>query len=121
IPTDAVRRGASVVCRGKLEPVPEGFLLMAPRKLGAVWRSPILSLPGKLRLAGEYFVKAHREGGDESVASFVRRRLGREAFERLVQPLVGGIYTADPEKLSLASTLPRFIEMERRHGGLIRA
>src|SRR5436309_1354927 len=48
------------------------------------------------------------------------RPLGRETFERIVQPLVGGIYTADPEKLSLQSTLPRFIEMERRHGSLIR-
>ena len=47
--------------------------------------------------------------------------LGRETFERLVQPLVAGIYTADPEKLSLAATLPRFQEMERQHGGLIRA
>ena len=55
------------------------------------------------------------------MASFVRRRLGSEALDRLVQPLVAGIYTSDPEKLSLEATLPRFIEMERRHGSLIRA
>jgi oxygen-dependent protoporphyrinogen oxidase len=121
IPTEPQHRGAMVVCRGKLERVPDGFVLMAPQRLGPVLRSPILSLRGKLRLASERFVKARADGGDESLASFARRRLGREAFERLVQPLVGGIYTADPEKLSLAATLPRYLDMERQHGGLIRA
>jgi oxygen-dependent protoporphyrinogen oxidase len=58
---------------------------------------------------------------DESLASFVRRRFGREALERLVQPLVGGIYTSDPEQLSLRATMPRFLDMEREHGSLIRA
>src|SRR5262249_17413044 len=69
----------------------------------------------------EYFVRRRRDGGDETLASFARRRLGREVFERIVQPLVGGIYTADPEKLSLEATLPRFLEMERRWGSLTRA
>jgi protoporphyrinogen/coproporphyrinogen III oxidase len=121
IPTDPAHRGAMVVCRGKLESVPEGFLLMAPNRLGSVLRSPILSLRGKLRLACERLIAAKQNGDDESLASFARRRLGRETFERLVQPLVGGIYTADPEKLSLAATLPRFLEMERQHGSLLRA
>src|SRR6185436_2355798 len=58
---------------------------------------------------------------DESVASFVERRLGREVFERLVQPLVAGIYTADPERLSMAATMPQFVEFERHHGSLLRA
>ena len=58
---------------------------------------------------------------DESVASFARRRLGREAYERLVQPLVAGIYTADPEQLSVAATMPQFLEYERQHGSLLRA
>ncbi len=124
ISTNSAARGAMVVARGKLERVPDGFLLMAPQRVWPILRSPILSLAGKARLAGEFFVKARRllpgESDDESVASFVRRRLGREAFDRIVQPLVGGIYTADPEKLSLAATLPRFLEMERNYGGLIR-
>jgi oxygen-dependent protoporphyrinogen oxidase len=64
-------------------------------------------------------VRARTATGDESLASFVRRRLGREAFDRLVQPLVGGIYTADPEQLSMAATLGRFQELERQHGSLI--
>ena len=94
---------------------------MRPQRIWPVMRSPILSLRGKLRLACERFVPARRDETDESVAAFARRRLGREAYERLVQPLVGGIYTAEPEKLSLAATMPRFAEMERRHGSLIRA
>jgi oxygen-dependent protoporphyrinogen oxidase len=58
---------------------------------------------------------------DETLAQFVRRRLGREALERMAQPMVGGIYTADPEQLSLRATMPRFLEMEREHRSLIRA
>jgi oxygen-dependent protoporphyrinogen oxidase len=58
---------------------------------------------------------------DESLSSFVRRRLGREALERMAQPMVGGIYTADPETLSLRATLPRFLDMERDHRSLILA
>jgi protoporphyrinogen/coproporphyrinogen III oxidase len=121
IGTNPELRRAFVVRRGRLRPVPDGFMLMAPSRIWPVITTPILSPLGKLRLVWEYFIPRRAEGGDESLASFVRRRLGREAFERLVQPLVAGIYTADPEKLSLAATLPRFREMERRHGGLIRA
>jgi oxygen-dependent protoporphyrinogen oxidase len=57
---------------------------------------------------------------EESLAQFVRRRLGNEALERMAQPMVGGIYTADPEMLSLSATMPRFLAMEREHGSIIR-
>ena len=121
ISTNSVGRRAFVVRRGRLRPVPEGFALMAPARIWPVIKTPILSPIGKMRLAWEYFVPRRADGnGDESLGAFVRRRLGREVFDRLVQPLVAGIYTADPERLSLAATLPRFIEMERTHGSLIR-
>ncbi|HEX3655457.1 MAG TPA: protoporphyrinogen oxidase [Pirellulales bacterium] len=120
LPTDEARRRALVLHRGKLCPVPEGFMLMAPGPMLGILVSPLLSLRGKLRLLAERWIPPG-PGGDESVAAFARRRLGREAFERLVQPLVGGIYTGDAERLSLAATLPRFLEMERRHGSLSRA
>ena len=120
VPTSARERGAMVVHRGQLVRVPAGFTLMAPARLWPLVTTPILSPLGKLRLLAERFVP-RRGGGDESLADFARRRLGRETFERIVQPLVGGIYTADPEKLSLRATLPRFLEMERRYGSLIRA
>ena len=121
VPTDARYRRSLVLRRGQPVPVPEGFQLLAPIRISAVLKSPIFSWPGKLRLACEMFVPRARGDDDESLASFVRRRLGNEALDRLVQPLVGGIYTSDPEKLSLRATMPRFIEMERTHGSLIRA
>jgi oxygen-dependent protoporphyrinogen oxidase len=121
LPTDRRRRGALIARGSRLMRVPEGFMLMQPRRMWPLVTSPLLSVPGKLRLLAECLVPRRRETADESLAAFARRRLGREAFERLVQPLVGGIYTADAEQLSLAATMPRFLEMERRHGGLIRA
>lgn len=122
IPTDARYRRSLVLSRGKPLPVPDGFQLLAPNAMWPVWKSPIFSLAGKLRLAAEYFLPAAPQPvEDESLASFVRRRFGQEALERLVQPLVGGIYTSDPEKLSLRGTMPRFLDMEAKHGSLIRA
>ncbi|MGE0760636.1 MAG: protoporphyrinogen oxidase [Pirellulaceae bacterium] len=121
INTNAQHARAFVVRRGRLYPVPEGFTLMTPGRMWPIARSPLLSLAGKLRMAGEYFVPPRQETEDESLQQFVTRRLGREAYERLVQPLIGGIYTADPTKLSMQAALPQFIEMERKHGSLIRA
>jgi len=119
--TEARYRGALVLSRGKPQPVPEGFQLLSPTAMWPILRSPILSPWGKLRMGWEYFLPAQTSKVDESLASFVRRRFGAEALDRLVQPLVGGIYTSDPEQLSLAATMPRFLEMEREHGSLIRA
>lgn len=118
--TNASRRRALVVRDGRLHPIPEGFMLMAPARLWPLVTTPLLSPLAKLRLACEYFVPRRHGLDDESLASFATRRLGREAYERLVQPLVSGIYTADPEKLSVPAALPRFWEMEETHGSLIR-
>lgn len=121
IGTRPTGRRALVLFRGRTVPVPEAFVLLQPKKLWPVVTTPLLSWRGKLRLLAEWFVPARADRGDESLASFVTRRLGREAFERLVQPLVGGIYTADASQLSLAATMPQFLEMEHKHGGLLRA
>ncbi len=121
IPTDARYRRSLVLRSGKPLPVPDGFQLLSPVDIGAVLRSSIFSWPGKLRMALEYLLPRGGSDADESLAHFVRRRFGNETLERLVQPLVGGIYTSDPEKLSLRATLPRFLEMERDYGSLIRA
>ena len=73
-------------------------------------------------MAADLFLpRKSTNGHDESLASFVRRRLGKEALERMAQPMVGGIYTADPETLSLRATLPRFLDMEQKHRSLILA
>jgi oxygen-dependent protoporphyrinogen oxidase len=122
IPTDERFRRSLVLRKGQPVPVPEGFTLMAPARLWPIIATPIFSPWGKLRMGLEAVLPLRRsEAADESLASFVRRRFGREALERLAQPLVGGIYTSDPEKLSLRATLPRFLEMEREHGSVIRA
>ena len=110
-----------VVHRGRLERVPPGFMLMAPARLWPLVTTPDLEPLGQTAAAGRAVRPAAHRRPDESLGSFARRRFGRETFERIVQPLVGGIYTADPEKLSLRATLPRFVEMERRWGSLIRA
>ncbi|MFO0915241.1 MAG: protoporphyrinogen oxidase [Pirellulales bacterium] len=114
-------RQACVLSHGRLRPIPPGFIIMAPSRIWPFLSSQILSWCGKLRSAGEVFVPRRRDTTDESIESFVCRRFGREMFDRLVQPLIGGIYTADPRLLSLAATLPRFSQMEQRHGSLILA
>lgn len=115
-----------VVRRGRLVEVPAGIRLVIPTRLGPFLASPLLSWAGKLRIAAEFLVPPRAPGGvaaggDESLAAFVRRRLGREALARLAEPLLGHIYLADPERMSLAATFPTLLEMERRHGGLLRA
>lgn len=121
IPTDPGHRRSFVVRNGRLAPIPEGFVLMSPHRLVPVLTTPILSWKGKLRLLMDLFIPRRDEETEESLAAFVRRRLGREALERLVQPLVGGIYTADPNDLSLKATLPQFLAMEQEHRSLILA
>jgi len=120
IRTDDRLRRTFVVWDGRLHPLPEGFQLLAPTRLAPLLASRLFSWPGKLRMACDLVLP---RGGDpdESLGAFVRRRLGREALERVAQPLVAGIYTADPDELSLAATMPRFLEMERRERSVILA
>ncbi|MCW5889010.1 MAG: protoporphyrinogen oxidase [bacterium] len=118
IATRPGERRTWVVRDGRLAPLPEGFLMMAPTAPWPLVTSPLFSWAGKLRMALDLILPAHPVR-DESLGAFVRRRLGREALERVVDPLVSGIYTADPDRLSLAATMPRFQEMERVHGSVI--
>jgi oxygen-dependent protoporphyrinogen oxidase len=125
--TDDRYRRTFVWYGGRLHPLPDGFQLLAPTKLGPFIGSSLFSWPGKVRMALETALP--RGGGwtarapeaDESLGSFVRRRLGAEALERVAQPLVAGIYTADPDELSLAATMPRFLELERRERSVVLA
>jgi oxygen-dependent protoporphyrinogen oxidase len=120
LPTAKEHAGSLIVRDGRLLPVPNGLHLMAPSRFLPFALSPLLSLRGKLRVGADLFIPPRKNTYDESLAAFVRRRLGEEALIRIAQPMVGGIYTADPEKLSLAATMPRFLEMEQRHGSVIR-
>lgn len=112
-------RKSFIVRKGRLIPVPSGFYLIAPTRMVAVFQMKALSLPGRLRLACERFVPPRVNGrADESVGQFIRRRFGREALERIGQPMIAGIYSADPDRLSLQATFPRFLELERQYGSV---
>lgn len=121
IGTNPKVRRSFVVRKGKLLPVPEGFYMMAPGAIVPFIKSPIFSVSGKFRIVLDLFIPQRSETDDESVADFVRRRLGKQAFERMAQPMIGGIYTSDAENLSLNATFPRFLDMEREHGSIIKA
>ncbi len=105
---------------GRLHSMPEGMMLMAPTMIVPFLRTPLISWPGKLRMGMEIFVPRARGDQDESLAGFVRRRLGNELLNKIAGPLMGGIYAADPERMSLKSTFPIFLEMEQKHGSLVR-
>jgi len=121
IGTNPDRRRTFVYSRGRLEELPEGLALGFPTRLGPLLRSGLLSWPAKLRLGAEIFVPRRLEEGDESLGGFFRRRLGHQALERIIEPLMTGIYAGDAEQLSIRATFPRFPEMEREHGSLVRS
>ena len=103
-----------------LHPLPEGLSGLIPTNLDALAESGLLSDEGRARFAAEVDVPPAPPGDDESVASFVTRRLGTEAYERLVEPLLTGIYGGDGEQLSLRATFPQLRELELEHGSLLR-
>jgi oxygen-dependent protoporphyrinogen oxidase len=115
------KAGTRIFHRGRLHRVPDGFLMMAPTRLGPVFRSTLFSWRGKLRMACEPFV-ARRPAtrDDESLASFVARRFGREVLERVAEPVMAGLFTADADRLSLRMTMPRFLDLEVRDGSVTR-
>lgn len=112
--------GTYILREGRLEPLPEGITMLVPTKLKPLARSRLLSMRGKARMAAEYLVPPKQDDEDESIGSFISRRLGREAFEHMAQPLLSGIFAGDADQLSLAATFPRLRDIERKHGGLIR-
>jgi oxygen-dependent protoporphyrinogen oxidase len=120
IPTDPANRGSFIWFGGQLHTLPEGLTALVPTRLAPIARSRLLSPAGKARLLLEPLVARRRESEDESLAGFFRRRLGRQAAERLVEPLVRGIYGGDAASLSLRATFPQLAEIERRHGSLVR-
>ncbi len=98
----------------------KGELHNVPMGPGGLVKTPLLSGKAKRGLLLEVFRSANRSREDESLASFVRRRLGDEILNNLVTPFVSGVYAGDPEKLSLRGTFSILYDLERDHGGLIR-
>jgi oxygen-dependent protoporphyrinogen oxidase len=121
IPTNDDRRNIYVLDKGKLVPFPGGYRLTVPTEFIPFVTSPLISPLGKLRMGLDWVIPPRRDKGDESLANFIRRRLGSEALDKIAGPIMAGIYVADPERLSLQSTFPMFAEMEQKYGSLIKA
>ncbi len=120
--TNEANRRYCIAWEGRLHAVPEGLVLGVPTRFGALARTRLFSWSGKVRMAMEPLVRARRDDadGDESIAEFARRRLGREAADRLVAPLLGGISAGDASDLSVVSAFPQLVAMEREYGSLVR-
>ena len=116
---DAERR-TYILIRNRLVPLPDGLMFLIPTKLAPTLLTGLFSLPTKLRMGLELLQKPRAAGGDESVASLVRRHYGQQAVDRLADPLLSGIYGGDAEELSASSVLPRLVEMEAKYGSLTR-
>lgn len=118
--TNEKQRAVFVLNDGRPERLPEGVLLIVPTKFQPFIRSSLISLRGKLRMGLDFFLPRRQEEEDETLADFVRRRLGQEALDKIAEPLMSGIYNADAERQSLLATFPRFRMIEQEHGSLIR-
>ena len=121
IPSNEKQRKVYVMRNDRLLVFPSGFRLTVPTEIMPFVFTPLISPLGKLRMAMEPWIPPRMATTDESLANFIRRRLGRECLERIAGPLMAGIFVSDPEKLSIQGTFPRFAQMERDHGSLIRA
>jgi oxygen-dependent protoporphyrinogen oxidase len=118
--TNDSRRKVYVLDGGRLRSLPDGVMLIVPTRFTPFALSPLISLPGKLRMGLDLLIPRRRANDDESLANFIRRRLGQEALDKIAEPLMAGIHVADPERLSLQATFPRFIQLEQKHGSLIK-
>jgi oxygen-dependent protoporphyrinogen oxidase len=113
-------RRTFILSHGKLHALPEGFMLLVPTSLTPFIRSTLISPFGKIRMAMDWFIPRGRGEEEESLAEFVSRRLGKEALEKIAEPLVAGIHASVPETMSLKATFPRFLDLEQEYGSLIR-
>jgi protoporphyrinogen/coproporphyrinogen III oxidase len=124
LPTDDARKRTFILSRGRLHDLPDGVMMFAPTKFWPFATTSLFSWPGKFRMGMDLLIKRKPvtgDGpGDETLESFVVRRMGRECLDRLAEPLVGGVHASDPAKMSLAATFPRLLEMEQTYGGMIK-
>ena len=126
-------RKSFVFTRGALHELPEGIILMVPTRMVPFAMSRLMSWPGKMRMGLDLILPrggaatagpsgaAVGSAMDESLGDFVRRRLGKEALQRIAEPIVAGIHAGDPEQMSVRATFPMFLDMEREHRSLILA
>jgi len=118
--TNPHKKNTYVLHKGRLLPLPDGLAMMIPSDVPSILRSRLLSWTGKARMGLDFLLPARNVNGDESLGAFISRRLGREAYENLIEPLMSGIYAGDGDRLSLASTFPYLRDLELKHGSLAR-
>lgn len=118
--TNPAVRGSYILSRGRLRRVPEGLTGLVPSQFTPFATTPLVSPLGKLRVAFEYLIPPRRDERDESIEEFVVRRLGREMYEQLVEPLLSGISAGDGARLSMQAMFPQLRDYERAHGGLVK-
>jgi oxygen-dependent protoporphyrinogen oxidase len=118
--TNDDRRKVYVLNNGRPTPLPDGVLLIVPTKIKPFALSPLISIPGKLRMGLDLVIPPKMDGQDETLADFITRRLGSEALDKIAEPLMSGIYNAEAERQSLLATFPRFRALEEKHGSLIK-
>ncbi len=120
IGTNEERRKVFVLHRSRLQPLPDGVMLIVPTKFMPFVLSPLISPLGKLRMGLDLFIPPKRDGQDETLADFIRRRLGEEALDKIAEPLMSGIHNAESDRQSILATFPRFRALEEKYGSLIR-
>lgn len=119
IGTNEGQRKVFVLHRGRLQPLPDGVMLIVPTKFMPFVLSPLISPLGKLRMGLDLLIPPRRDGQDETLAEFIRRRLGREALDKIAEPLMSGIHNAESDRQSILATFPRFRALEEKYGSLI--
>lgn len=118
--TNPHKKNTYVLNRNRLLPLPDGLAMMIPTNIEAILRSRLVSWLSKARMGLDFVLPPKAVNGDESLGTFVSRRLGREAYENLIEPLMSGIYAGDGDQLSLASTFPYLRDLELKYGSLAR-
>jgi oxygen-dependent protoporphyrinogen oxidase len=118
--TNPEQKNTYVLHRGRLHRLPDGLTMMIPTQFGPMAKTSLLSWHQKARMGLDFFLPPAPLNGDESLGDFVSRRLGRAAYENLVEPLMSGIYAGDGDRLSLQATFSYLRDMELKHGGLVR-
>ncbi len=121
ITSNDASRKTYILVKGQLVSIPQGLEFMVPTRIWPMATTPLFSFKTKLRMAAELFSSAREDAADESVGDFVRRHFGQEMVDRVAEPLLAGVYGGNAERLSIRAVLPRFAEMERQHGSLVRA
>lgn len=121
IPSSEDRKKIYVLRNGRLVEFPGGMRLTIPTQIGPFLKTRMISWPGKIRMGLDLVLPGRKEDSDESLAQFIRRRLGAEALDRFAAPLMAGIFVADAEKLSMRATFPTFLAMEKNHRSLVLA